>query len=250
MNKDNPQKSIKGKIALWALLLLGVYFAFLPNRFATSSILDFAMGEPAPPTDSYDLEGFSRIPVLRGGRVKPIDSVARNSLLVLRNKRTALDEAGNKIPAINWFAEVLFNPEVGDKLKTFLIDHDQVLGLLGKKLSVDGKFFSYQDLEPHLGEIKASALEARKIPQEKRDSFDQNIIELYRSALLYDNIKATLSPPNPQPTPEDDKLVAEILFDPEKDKDRTEEYARFREFTKELATRPEDIRVGSADLIK
>ena len=127
MNKENPKKSVKGKIVLWMLVLLGVYFAFLPNRFATSSILDFAKGEPVAPTDSFDLEGFSRIPVLRGGRVKPIDSVARNALLVLRNKRTALDEAGNKIPAINWFAEVLFNPEGGDNLKTFLIDHDQVL---------------------------------------------------------------------------------------------------------------------------
>ena len=252
MNEENPKKSVKGKIVLWALVLLGVYFAFLPNRFATSSILDFAKGEPTPPTDSFDLEGFSRIPVLRGGRVKPIDSVARNALLVLRNKRTALDEAGNKIPAINWFADVLFNPEAGDKLKTFLIDHDQVLGLLGKKLSVDGKFFSYQDLEPHLGEIDASAREAGKVEQEKRDSFDQNIIELYRSALLYRKIKATLSPPDPQLSPEmaEQLQVADVLFDPEKDKDLTAEYARFRELTKELSSRPEDIRMGSADFAK
>jgi len=252
MNEENPKKSVKGKIVLWALVLLGVYFAFLPNRFATSSILDFAKGEPAPPIDSFDLEGFSRIPVLRGGRVKPIDSVARNALLVLRNKRTALDEAGNKIPAINWFAEVLFNPEVGDKLKTFLIDHDQVLGLLGKKLSVDGKFFSYKDLEPHLGEIDSSAREAGKVEQEKRDSFDQNIIELYRSALLYRKIKATLSPPDPQLSPEmaEQLQVADVLFDPERDKDLTAEYARFRELTKELSSRPEDIRMGSADFAK
>ena len=185
MNEESSKKSVKGKIVLWLLILLGVYFAFLPNRFASSSVLDFAKGEPEAPTDSFDLEGFSRIPVLRGGRVKPIDSVARNTLLVLRNKRTALDEAGNKIPAINWFAEVLFNPDAGDRLKSFLIDHDQVLGLLGKKLSVDGKFFSYQDLEPHLSEIDSTAREAGKVEQEKRDSFDQNIIELYRSVLLY-----------------------------------------------------------------
>ncbi|MDA7757055.1 hypothetical protein N8920_04045, partial [Opitutales bacterium] len=65
------------------------YFAFLPNRYATSSIIDFVKGEPKASPDTFDLEGFSRIPVLRGGRVKPIDSVARNALLVLRNKRTA-----------------------------------------------------------------------------------------------------------------------------------------------------------------
>jgi hypothetical protein len=140
MNEDKPKKSVKGKIILSLLVFTGIYLAFLPNRLSTSSILDFAKGEPEVPADNFDLEGFSRIPVLRGGRVKPIDSVARNSLLVLRNKRTALDEAGNKIPAINWFAEVMFNPETGDNLKTFLVDHDQVLGLLGKKFSVDGNF--------------------------------------------------------------------------------------------------------------
>ena len=115
-----------GYSSFWEFIFL------LPTDSPTSSILDFVKGEPEAPTESFDLEGFSRIPVLRGGRVKPIDSVARNTLLVLRNKRTALDGDGNKVPAINWFAEVLFNPEAGDNLKTFLVDHDQVLGLLGK----------------------------------------------------------------------------------------------------------------------
>ena len=252
MKEQNPKKSVKGKIVLWVLIILGIYFSFLPNRFATSSILDFVKGEPEAPTESFDLEGFSRIPVLRGGRVKPIDSVARNTLLVLRNKRTALDGDGNKVPAINWFAEVLFNPEAGDNLKTFLVDHDQVLGLLGKKLSVDGKFFSYKELEPFLSEIDSSAREAGKVEQEKRDSFDQNIIDLYRSVLLYRKLKSTLSPPDPNLAPDmaEQLQVAEVLFDPENDKDLTAEFARFRDLTKELSTRPEDIRMGSADFAK
>ena len=252
MSEDKSKNSIKGKVVLWVLILLGIYFSFLPNRFATSSIIDFAKGEPDVSNDAFDLEGFSRIPVLRGGRVKPIDSVARNTLLVLRNKRTALDENGSQVPAINWFAEVLFNPSEADKLKTFLIDHDQVLGLLGKKLSVDGKFFSYKELEPFLSEIDSSAREAGKVEQEKRDSFDQNIIDLYRSVLLYRKIKTTLSPPEPNLEPDMAKQlqVADVLFDPKKDSDLTDEYVRFRELTKELSSRPEDIRLGSAGFAK
>ena len=252
MSEDKSKNSIKGKVVLWVLILLGIYFSFLPNRFATSSIIDFAKGEPDVSDDAFDLEGFSRIPVLRGGRVKPIDSVARNTLLVLRNKRTALDENGSQVPAINWFAEVLFNPSEADRLKTFLIDHDQVLGLLGKKLSVDGKFFSYKELEPFLSEIDSSAREAGKVEQEKRDSFDQNIIDLYRSVLLYRKIKTTLSPPEPNLEPDMAKQlqVADVLFDPKKDSDLTDEYVRFRELTKELSSRPEDIRLGSAGFAK
>ena len=252
MSQETKRKPLMGKIILWTLIILGVYFSFLPNRFATTSIIDFVKGEPTTPTEAFDLEGFSRIPVLRGGRVKPIDSVARNTLLVLRNKRTALDENGSKVPAINWFAEVLFNPEAADKLKTFLIDHDQVLGLLGKKLSVDGKFYSYSELEPFLSEIDSSARESGNVEQEKRDSFDQNIIDLYRSVLLYRKIKTTLSPPDPNLAPDmaEQLQVAQVLYDPNKDKDLTAEYARFRELTKELSSRPEDIRMGSADFAK
>ena len=121
-----------------------------------------------------------------------------------------------------------------------------------EKLSVDGKFFSYKELEPFLSEIDSSAREAGKVDQEKRDSYDQNIIDLYRSVLLYRKIKTTLSPPDPQLAPDmaEQLQVAEVLFDPQKDKDLTAEFARFRELTKELSTRPEDIRMGSADFAK
>ena len=127
-----------------------------------------------------------------------------------------------------------------------------MLGLLGKKLSVDGKFFSYNELEPFLSEIDSSAREAGNVEQEKRDSFDQNIIDLYRSVLLYRKIKTTLSPPDPQLSPDmaEQLQVAEVLFDPEKDESLTAEYARFRELTNELSSRPEDIRMGSPDFAK
>ena len=127
-----------------------------------------------------------------------------------------------------------------------------MLGLLGKKLSVDGKFFSYNELEPYLSEIDSSAREAGNVEQEKRDSFDQNIMDLYRSVLLYRKIKTTLSPPDPQVAPDmaEQLQVAEVLFDPEKDENLTAEYARFRELTNELSSRPEDIRMGSPDFAK
>ena len=53
---------------------------------------------------AFDLDTFSKIPVLRGGRVKPLDSVARNILLVLRNKRTALKVLDEK--ELNYFEDL------------------------------------------------------------------------------------------------------------------------------------------------
>ena len=56
-----------------------------------------------------------------------------------KTKKTTIPQGGIKVPvtevdAIDWLAQVLFAPEKADKLKTFLIDHDQVLGLVNQKL--------------------------------------------------------------------------------------------------------------------
>src|SRR5574342_350477 len=55
-----------------------------------------------------DVEGYARLPVLEGGRVKPIDAIARNMLLV-----------------------ILFRPDVADRQPVFQIDDPEVLGLIG-----------------------------------------------------------------------------------------------------------------------
>ena len=40
------------------------------------------------PVKGHDVIAFGRLPVLEGGRVKPIDSVARNSLLMIRSQQS------------------------------------------------------------------------------------------------------------------------------------------------------------------
>ena len=38
--------------------------------------------------EQFDYDAFGRLPVQKDGRVKPIDTVARNALLVLRGKQS------------------------------------------------------------------------------------------------------------------------------------------------------------------
>ena len=249
MNEE--KKSKKLKFLSWVLILCGIYFVFLPNRYTQASLLDFFKSEKDGKEEVINLDAFSRIPVLRGGRVKPMDSVARNTLLVLRNKRTALDENDTKVPAIQWLADVLFAPERADELKTFLIDHDQVLGLIGKKLVQDGKHFSYRDLEPFIEEIEASAQEAGKVEREFRTYFEQNIIELYHGLVLYRNLKTTLVPPPHAPSSavHDHAELEPLFYNSEEDKDRTSEYQRFRQLTADLIKHPEKIVLGNKEAL-
>lgn len=241
------KKSTRLRILSWSLVLCGLYFVFFPNKYTSSSIFDFFKGEPTGLEESINLDAFSRIPVLRGGRVKPIDSVARNTLLVLRNKRTALDSNGTKVPAVKWLADLLFTPKRADALKTFLIDHDQVLGLIGKKLASDGKYFSYLELEPFVEEIEKSAQDASKLEREERNYFHQNIIELYHGLVLYRNLKTTLTPPPhaPPSAVHDHSRLSPLFFNPETDSVRSDEYQRFRNLTADLANNPEKVRMGN-----
>ena len=260
---------------LGSFILLGVYVSFLPNSWTNASFFDFFKDEKSRVDSNmeFDLEAFSRVPVLRGGRVKPLDSVARNILLVLRNKRSALriledgEQTNQKIinipqngvetktvevQAIDWLAQVLFHPEKADNLKTFLIDHDQVLGLINRKLLSDGKFYSFNDLNPFLSNIDSSARKAGEVDTELRDSFQQNIIELYRSILIYKKLKHSLSPPSPAERPESlaQLGVTDLVFNPDRDKARSEEYFRFRELTAALSKNPTAVKLGSDEFAK
>ena len=247
---NNPMPT-KLRVLFWALILSGVYFLFLPNKYTKNSLFDFFKSESTPQEEVINLDAFSRIPVLRGGRVKPMDSVARNTLLVLRNKRTALDENDSEVPAIQWLANVLFAPDRADKLKTFLIDHDQVLGLIGKKFASHGKHFSYQELEPFIEEIEASAQKAGQVEGEQRNYFEQNIIELYHGLVLYRNLKTTLTPPDHAPTSSvhNHTELEPLFYNPEKDTSRTAEYLRFREITAKIAANPASIQLGNSEAL-
>ena len=80
----------------------------LPWIFLTLCVLIFArdlVGNPYK-DQPMDLNTFSQIPVLHQGRIKPLDSFARNNLKVINDKQVFRDEDGKKQPAIRWFMDV------------------------------------------------------------------------------------------------------------------------------------------------
>ena len=243
-------RSAGSLIVFGGLLLLGIYLAFLPSkRLSPNSLGSFFQGEPEAVTEAFDYDAFSRIAVLRGGRVKPIDSVARNCLLVMSNKRTAVREGADgkdeKLPAVEWFAEVLLKPEKGNKILTFLVDHDQVLGLLGIKQG-DKKRFSYEELEEHFVEIEKEARKAGEMETADRGPFEQNVLDLYRSLLLYRKLQNTLQPPPiPSKLAQDEEFGLQDILRKDDEPGYVAEYERFRSLAKELADNPEEIAPGS-----
>jgi len=86
---------------------------------------------PKRAKDDVDLAKLGKLPVQVGGRVKPLDTVARNSLLIMHGKQELRLDNGRTLSAIKWLAAVLFEAPAADQYPIFLVQNDEVLGLFG-----------------------------------------------------------------------------------------------------------------------
>jgi ABC-type transport system involved in cytochrome c biogenesis permease subunit len=143
--------------------------------------------------DDLDLAGFGKIPVLVGGRVKPLDTVAGNSLLIIHTKQTLRLDDGRQISAIKWLADALFNAPVADQYPAFVIQNADVLGLFGWQQS-DRKYFSFTQLTPFLKQIDEQGEQADKLQAVERSAYQSAILNLRNALVLYQRLKNSLQP--------------------------------------------------------
>ena len=140
--------------------------------------------------DGFEMQKFGRLPVLLNGRIKPLDTVARNSLLIIHGKQTLGTDRDTLTP-IDWLAEVLMKPQEADLRKIFVMRNPETLTALGLSPEA-GKYFSFRDLFPHLQEIEQQAALAEKVEAQLRSAFQRDIIKLFERASLYHRLENSL----------------------------------------------------------
>jgi ABC-type transport system involved in cytochrome c biogenesis permease subunit len=145
---------------------------------------------PQGKVNGFDINGFAKLPVLEGGRVKPLDSIARNSLLLARSKQYVRFE-GKTVSADQWILDLMFRPEVADRQQVFNIDDPDVLGLIGLKQTSE-RYFSFETLAPHIDELEKQAKAAQPIDAKKRTRFQSAIVNLFDRVYMYFRLKNTL----------------------------------------------------------
>jgi ABC-type transport system involved in cytochrome c biogenesis permease subunit len=160
---------------------------------------------PTPKDEGFAVQEFGKLPILNGGRHEPIDSLARNSLLQIRNKQTANYEpwkgAFGKpkiVSATEWLMEVMMNPVVADTRPVFRIDHPDVKGLLGLPMEAgqenDGKHFSWNQIQAKSDDLLREAQRVSEIASAKRNQFDKAVLKLWKASFLYIQLKSSLQP--------------------------------------------------------
>jgi ABC-type transport system involved in cytochrome c biogenesis permease subunit len=166
------------KIAFWGALGAGLLMAL-------------AALWPASDVRGFDVSGFGEVPVLEGGRVKPVDSIARNTLLMIRGQQSfRFEEGGAKraVGADEWLLDVLFRPPVADQQPIFVINDPDVLGLIGIAQS-SNRYFSFAQLAPRIAEIQKQATAAEGVDPKLRSRFQAAIVNLFDRLYLYFRLK-------------------------------------------------------------
>ncbi len=142
---------------------------------------------------AFDLAGFGKIPVLVGGRVKPLDTVARNSLLIIHDKQTVGLKNGKQLGAMPWLTDTLFNAPFADQYPVFVIQNADVLGLFGWEQK-DRKYFSYTELSPFLKQIDEQGALSEKLQSVQRSAYQNAVLNLRNGLVLYQRLRNSLQP--------------------------------------------------------
>src|SRR3954463_13605580 len=178
-----------------------------------------------PQTNSgdVDLVTFGRLPVLVKGPIKPLDTVARTSLLVLQGRQRVSDPTDPKPlvdSPVEWLADVLFNPAKADDYPTFRIsatDSPELLTLMGlteadTKINYENPAlrilaladfvpgtrsrFSFNKLRPKLEELDRQAQLAGPVESQLRTPFQKAVVQLRERIFLYQRLKHSVQMPD------------------------------------------------------
>ncbi len=152
---------------------------------------------PKTAANDFDFSGFGKIPVLLGGRVKPLDTVARNSLLIIHGKQELRLESGRRLGAMQWLTDVLFNAPVADQYPVFVVQNADVLGLFGWE-QTDRKYFSFAEFAPFLKQIDEQAAQSDKLEAVQRSAYQSAILNLRNGLSLYQRLKNSIQPEGAQ----------------------------------------------------
>ncbi|HYZ73798.1 MAG TPA: cytochrome c biogenesis protein CcsA [Chthoniobacterales bacterium] len=146
---------------------------------------------PPKPTPGLDTDNFARLPVLVGGRVMPMDTLARISLLALNHFGSYRTSDGKMRQPTEWLLDVLMMPERADSEKVFYISNPEVLDLVGFS---DRKetLYSYNDLKGSLTKIDEQSALAAQVPSQTRNPFQREIVKLRDGLLIYLRLKSSI----------------------------------------------------------
>ena len=139
---------------------------------------------------SADSFFVSDIPIQEGGRIKPLDSFARNQSLAFYGKRKIKHE---NLSAIDWLLNLFTHPEKGLDQKVFNLRNPEVVNALGLAWTNNFHKYSYNELFPGIEKQLPLIREIFEKKEVDRDVFESQLVEIYQNVMKFREIVSSLS---------------------------------------------------------
>ncbi|MHB9076459.1 MAG: cytochrome c biogenesis protein [Pirellulaceae bacterium] len=130
-----------------------------------------------PGVGEMDLGAFGHLPVMYEGRVKPLDTLARNSLRIISDRQDYTDENRKTQPAIRWLLDVITDAPAAEKHRVFRIQNLELLDTLGLERR-QGFRYAINEFAPKLDVFGEQVRQARMSAPEKRGLYEKKVLEL------------------------------------------------------------------------
>ena len=167
---------------------------------------------PRPAENGIDWYAAGKIPVMFEGRLKPLDTLARNSLRVISDKDDIVTEKGEKISAIRWLFDLIADAESAREYRMFRIENSEVRDLLGLKRREHFRY-SLEEIAPKFNDFIEASKRAHEMLKQNPDSlgtYERKVLEADERVRHYMKLRDAFQIPSlpPFPTAEDDEMTS------------------------------------------
>ena len=176
------------------------------NKSKASKFITNVMG--STPSTIPNVYEFAELPLVYKGRIKPFDTLARNSLRVMSDSEDIylkIDGKKHKVPQIVWLLDVISGHERAGQYRMIRIHHPDILKNLeiewkkehNSKYTPDELYapieHKHDDGHSHSAVkrqvIREEAIEASDVPTKKRTAYQAEILRLNSRLNTYDILR-------------------------------------------------------------
>jgi ABC-type transport system involved in cytochrome c biogenesis permease subunit len=158
------------------------------------------MVPPVEQKDHMHLTQFGALPLQDQGRIKPFDTLARNSLMIISGRQTYRDDKDEEQPAIRWLLDVMTSGQYfhdanereggprfsldGEKHRVFRIDNPEVVTMLGLQRR-NGSRYSLAEFGARLGKLRQEDEIVESKDPKQLTAFEKGVHDLAQRVALY-----------------------------------------------------------------
>jgi ABC-type transport system involved in cytochrome c biogenesis permease subunit len=200
-----------------------IFQKWLPAALMFIMALWFFGNLQAPKDKDFAFTEFGKLPITSNGRIVPLDSLARNSLLAIREKQTVntepwkgWNEKPRILPATEWLANVMMNPAVADAWPVFRVDNPDLVSLLKlpeKGEKSDGKHYSWNQIQPLIDTFEKENERVQKKEAADRTAYENAIAKMHQRLMLYAQLKNAVQPADAQDWPAELAAYQKLILD-------------------------------------